>query len=178
MVKADGSKGGLGPGGRQMARNRESIKSESKSVLSRHEFHMRRAIALARSQPRLPFGSVIVHKDSIIGEGQNRTHQNPILHGEIDAINQVAAKFPRLNWSAVSLYTTAEPCPMCQAAVAWAGIGSVIYGASIPQLKRLGWWQIDLRATEIARRSPAPPCRILGGILEKECLELFESVRQ
>ncbi len=145
--------------------------------MSRHELYMRRAIALARTQPKLPFGAVIVHKYRIIGEGHNRTDQNPILHGEIDAINQVAANFPKLNWSQLSLYTTAEPCPMCQSAIAWAHIGSVFYGASIPQLKKLGWWQIDLRSTEIAQRSPAPRCRILGGILEKECLELFESVR-
>lgn len=146
--------------------------------MSRHESYMRRAIALARTEPKLPFAAVIVHKGGIIVEGRNRTHQNPILHGEVDAINQVADNFPKLNWSELSLYTTAEPCPMCQSAIAWAHIGGVVYGASIPQLKKLGWWQIDLRSSEIARRSPAPRCRILGRILEKECLELFQSVRE
>ena len=52
---------------------------------------------------------------------------------------------------ALTLYTSADPCPMCQAAIAWAGIGTVVHGSSIPFLAAHGWWQIDIRAEELIR---------------------------
>ena len=33
--------------------------------------------------------------------------------------------------SQLVLYTTAEPCPMCQGAISWSGIGTVVSGTSI-----------------------------------------------
>ena len=72
------------------------------------------------------------------------------------------------------LYTTAEPCPMCQAAVLWSGIQTVVYGPSIRSLQRLGWRQIDILAEEVVRRSPAWQCTLIGGVPERECDALFE----
>jgi tRNA(adenine34) deaminase len=56
----------------------------------------------------------------------------------------------------LDLYTTAEPCAMCQSAVEWAGIPIVYYGTSIPYLRKLGWHQIDIRAEEVVRRTSPP----------------------
>jgi len=76
------------------------------------------------------------------------------------------------------LYTTAEPCPVCQSAVEWAGIPWVVYGSSIPFLQGLGWWQIDIRAGEVARRTPFRRTAVLGGVLAKECNALFEAAQR
>jgi tRNA(Arg) A34 adenosine deaminase TadA len=140
-----------------------------------HARYMRLAIEQAEKVPALPFGAVIVHRDSghVLARGHNRTAVSPTFHGEIDAINRLAAKQPRIDWAPLVLYTTAEPCPMCQSAVSWAGIGVVVYGSSIPFLKDLGWWQIDIRAEEVARRTPFRRTAILGGVLETECNRLF-----
>jgi tRNA(adenine34) deaminase len=73
----------------------------------------------------------------------------------------------------LALYTTAEPCPMCQAAILWTGIESVFYGTSIRSLQIMGWRQIDISAEEVVRRSPTWRCTITGGILEHECDALF-----
>jgi tRNA(adenine34) deaminase len=51
---------------------------------------------------------------------------------EIVVINRCAADHPSVDWTALDLYTTAEPCAMCQSAVEWAGIPTVYYGTSIP----------------------------------------------
>ncbi len=110
-----------------------------------------------------------------MAEGWNRSAQNPTWHGEIDAINQCAAKHPAIEWTKLILYTTAEPCPMCQSAVAWAGISMVVFGSSIPYLESLHWSQINIRAEEIARRTPFRKCAIIGGILETECNALFRA---
>lgn len=145
-----------------------------------HERFMRRAIQLAGNNPKYPFGALLVDaaKASVVAEGWNRSAQNPTWHGEIDAINQCAAKHPAIDWTRLVLYTTAEPCPMCQSAVAWAGIGTVVFGSSIPFLKSLSWSQIDIRAAEVAKRTPFRKCAIIGGVLEPECNALFRAARK
>ncbi len=142
-----------------------------------HEDYMRRAIALARQVPRLPFGAVLVRRATrdIVAEGFNRSSESPTFHGEIDAINRCAAAHASIDWTELDLYTTAEPCPMCQSAIEWAGIATVYYGTSIPYLKDRGWWQIDIRAEEVARRTPFRQTRIVGGILALECNPLFDA---
>ncbi|MDG1895367.1 MAG: nucleoside deaminase [Fuerstiella sp.] len=104
-----------------------------------HEQFMSRAIEVAKENPWDPFGAVIVDRETkvIVSEGVNRSSGNPILHGEIDAINNYAATGTS-EWSRLTLYTTAEPCPMCMSAILWSGISSVVFGASIPTLMKLG----------------------------------------
>jgi tRNA(adenine34) deaminase len=145
--------------------------------LADHERYMRRAIELARNAPRLPFGTVIVDRESsaIVAEGWNRGEENPIWHGEIDALNRLANVPQRQLASQLLLYTTAEPCPMCQSAILWAGIGGVIFGTSIRRLQSHGWRQIDVVAEEIIRRTPFANCTLVGGVLEQQCNALFDA---
>ena len=141
-----------------------------------HERYMRRAIELAGKVPDLPFGAVIVDRDTsnILSEGWNKTSVNPTWHGEIDAINTLASSGACVKGKNLVLYTTAEPCPMCQAAILWTDIETVVFGTSIRSLQRLGWRQIDILAEEVVRRSPAWKCTLLGGVMEQECDALFE----
>ena len=143
-----------------------------------HSTFMRRAIAQAKNVPLLPFGAVLVRGTTgdVLAEGHNRSSASPTFHGEIDVINRLAADQPKVDWGSLVLYTTAEPCPMCQSAIEWAGIPWVVYGSSIPFLQGLGWWQIDIRAGEVARRTPFRRTAILGAVLERECNALFEAV--
>ena len=133
------------------------------------------AITAATANPRAPFGAVVADADGLlVSEGCNRSHECPTLHGEVDAIRNAVAAAPRTDWRRATLYTTAEPCPMCLAAVLWAGIGRVVYGTSIPTLKRYGWKQLDLRAAEVVERAAGwPPVVLVGGVLEAECDRLF-----
>jgi len=141
------------------------------------EHAMRQALAAARQTPALPFGAVIVRRQTgqVVAVGVNRTADSPTLHAEIDAITRCAAEHPGIDWSTLDLYSTAEPCPMCQGAIEFAGIPNVHYGTSIPWLQAHGWWQIDLRAEDVARRAPGRGARIVGGVLESECNMLFEA---
>ncbi len=142
-----------------------------------HEFFMRRAIELALNVPNVPFGALIVNRDTneILAEGWNKTNINPTWHGEIDAINQLVLRQESLDNSKLVLYTTAEPCPMCMSAIFWAGIGMVVFGTSIRFLQSNGWHQIDILADEVVRRSPHWSCELIGGVLEKDCNALFQS---
>jgi tRNA(Arg) A34 adenosine deaminase TadA len=140
------------------------------------ESFMRRAIQLAGNNPKYPFAAVLVDGDKrVVAEGWNRSINNPTWHGEMDAINKCAASDPKIDWTSLTLYTTAEPCAMCQGAVAWAGIKRVVFGSSIPFLKSLDWWAIDIRAAELARLAAFRKCTVVGGVLEEECNKLFRA---
>ena len=140
------------------------------------EAHMRRAISLAGNNPKYPFAAILVDpQKGVVAEGWNRSVHNPTWHGEMDAINKCAASNPKIDWIKLTLYTTAEPCAMCQGAVSWAGIRRVVFGSSIPFLKSLNWWAIDIRAEELARLAAFRECTVVGGVLEEECNKLFRA---
>ena len=133
------------------------------------ERHMRRAIDLTARCPDRPFGAVVVDRDTgaVVAEGWNRSEENPLLHGEVDALLRLAESGRPTDPARLVLYTTAEPCPMCQGAVLWAGVGRVVFGASIRFLTDIGW--------EVVRRAPGWRCEVVGGVLREECEELFLS---
>jgi tRNA(Arg) A34 adenosine deaminase TadA len=64
---------------------------------------------------------------------------------------------------------------MCQAAILWSGIGTVVFDSSIRSLQQPGWRQIDILADEVVSRSPGWACAIIGGVLRQACNALFAS---
>ena len=145
-----------------------------------HELYMRRAIELAAQVPELPFGAVIVRRAErrILAEGWNQSAKNPTWHGEIVALNELVQRHPSCDGAGLVLYTTAEPCPMCQAAILWCGIETVVYGTSIRFLQEQGWRQVDILASEVIARSPGWRCDLVGGVLAEECNALFRAARR
>lgn len=77
----------------------------------------------------IPIGSVIVHRDKIIGRGHNRRVQkgSSILHGEMDALENAGRRSAAVYRECV-LYTTLSPCSMCSGAILLYGIPRVIIG--------------------------------------------------
>src|SRR5882762_7791708 len=77
----------------------------------------------------IPIGSVIVHRDVILGRGHNRRVQkgSAILHGEMDALEN-AGRQPAAVYRECVLYTTLSPCAMCSGAILLYGISHVIVG--------------------------------------------------
>ena len=121
------------------------------------------------------FGAAILRKSdlSVVIATSNNEIENPLWHGEVDAINDYA-KRSNPQWNRLRLYTTAEPCCMCQAAIVWAGIPEVIYGISIDRLRSLGWNQFDLSAADVIQSAPFADCQISGGVLQESCDQLFQ----
>ena len=139
------------------------------------EDFMQKAIDPGRRNPHHPFGAIIVDRrlDDVIAEGVNQAAGNPLFHGEVVAINDAVERFPDVNWSSLTLFTTAEPCPMCMSAILWCGFDSVVFGTSIPTLTNLGWNQIRIRSREVVQRSHRPQTSVVAGVLESECDNLF-----
>lgn len=77
----------------------------------------------------IPIGSVIVHQGQIIGAGHNQRVQkgSPILHGEMDALEN-AGRQPASVYRDCTLYTTLSPCAMCSGTILLYGIPRVVIG--------------------------------------------------
>lgn len=139
-----------------------------------HDF-MAKTIEVASSNPIAPYGAIIVYDDrEILLQSVNEAHNNPLMHGELSVIHTLFNNGFNGDRSKLSLYTTAEPCPMCSSAIYWAMIPKIIYGTSIPFLHELFGRQIQVRASEIFSKTPDFfSCNLVGGIMEDECNHLF-----
>jgi tRNA(Arg) A34 adenosine deaminase TadA len=139
-----------------------------------HADHMRTAIEVAHGNPAAPFGAILIDVETgeVVAEGVNRARENPTWHGEIVAINAYAAS-GKSNWDRLRMYTTAEPCCMCQAAILWARIPEVVYGTAVATLRKLGWDQFDCTAAGVVGLASFTRCNVIGGVLADECDPLF-----
>ncbi|CAN8101206.1 unnamed protein product [Discula destructiva] len=80
-----------------------------------------------------------------------------------------------LAMSDLTLYTNAESCPMCAAAIRWAGFREYVYGTSIDTLIEKGWGQIRISSVEVFRQSfDLPyPSRLIAEVLTNETDPFF-----
>lgn len=138
---------------------------------------MRRAIEIAGRNPDAPFGCVIADEEGKpVAEAVNDAERSPILHGETAALISLFDRSPNADTSGLTLYTTAEPCPMCSGAILWSGVPRLYYGTSISTLKRLGLDHINLPCEEVSRRCSFGKFKATGGLLQSECDTLFEEL--
>jgi tRNA(Arg) A34 adenosine deaminase TadA len=76
---------------------------------------------------------VVVRDDRIVGEAPSAvvTTSDPTAHAEMEAIRDAARRLGRRDLSGCTIYASTQPCPMCEAAAAWAGIARVVHGADL-----------------------------------------------
>jgi len=85
----------------------------------------------------VPVGAVLVDPATgkVLAQARNRTEAlaDPTAHAEVLAIRAAcaAAGSPRL--PGIDLYVTLEPCPLCAAAIGFARLRRVYYGAYDPK---------------------------------------------
>ncbi len=83
----------------------------------------------------VPIGCVIVLNGEVIASAGNRTltDRDPTAHAEIVAIRQAAEVVGSERLVDCDLYVTLEPCTMCAAAISFARLRRLYYGASDPK---------------------------------------------
>jgi cytosine deaminase len=84
---------------------------------------------LGLSEGGIPIGSVLVHREQILGHGHNRRMQlgSAVLHAEIDALENAGRQAASI-YRQCTLYTTLSPCSMCSGAILLYGIPRVVIG--------------------------------------------------
>jgi len=106
---------------------------------------MNEAIRLADEKMRQdfggPFGAVIVRDGSIIAHGFNMvtSTNDPTAHAEIVAIRNACSAINNFSLAGCTIYVNCEPCPMCLAAIYWAGIDKVYYAATRKDADAIGF---------------------------------------
>jgi guanine deaminase len=88
-----------------------------------------------------PFGALIVKDGVVISKASNEVLQtnDPTMHAEINAIRKASKKLATFDLSGCVLYSSCMPCPMCLAAIKWANIKTVYYGATAKDADAIGF---------------------------------------
>jgi tRNA(adenine34) deaminase len=89
----------------------------------------------AQAAAEVPVGCVIVRDGTVIARAANRTmrDRDPTAHAEMLAVRQAAAALGSERLADCDLYVTLEPCAMCAAAISFARIRRLYYGAADPK---------------------------------------------
>ena len=120
----------------------------------------------ALEQKEVPIGAVVVAGGRVIARAHNLTEclTDPTAHAEMQAITMATEYLGGKYLNDCTLYVTVEPCPMCAAALNWAQVGKIVYGADDP---RRGY----------SLFSPCllhPRTTVTKGVLQEECVSLMK----
>ena len=124
----------------------------------------------AGARGEVPVGCVIVREGAAIARAGNRTiaDRDPTAHAELLAIRQAAAALGSERLADCDLYVTLEPCAMCAAAMSFARIRRLYFGAADPK---------GGAVENGVRFFASPTCHhrpeVYGGINESECAALL-----
>jgi len=148
--------------------------------MSNHETFMRRAIELSRRASLEyctggVFGAVVVKDDKIVSEGMNRVvaSKDPTWHAEMEAIRLACITLQSFKLHGCTIYTSAEPCPMCMATCYWAEIDRVYYGATVDDAFEYG--QFDDRPIYEQLALPHDKRKIpIKQMLQSEAVEIWK----
>jgi tRNA(Arg) A34 adenosine deaminase TadA len=133
--------------------------STDTTIADTHMAYMKMAVDLSEqallSGRGGPFGAIIVRDREVIGSSGNCVFQNtdPTSHAEIMAIRDACKNIQSQDLSGSSIYSSAEPCPMCMAAIYWARIEAVFF--SNTERDSLDYGFIDKVILAELRKDPA-----------------------
>jgi tRNA(adenine34) deaminase len=129
----------------------------------------------AAERGEVPVGCVVVREGEVIARAGNRTivDRDPTAHAEVLAIRQAAAALGSERLATCDLYVTLEPCAMCAAAMSFARIRRLYFGASDP---KGGAVEDGVRFFSAATCNHRP--EVYGGLNETACAALLKEFFQ
>ncbi|MBO5547067.1 MAG: nucleoside deaminase [Bacteroidales bacterium] len=133
------------------------------------ERYMREALREARAagaEDEVPIGAVVVCRGRVIARGHNMTERlhDPTAHAEMIALTAATEALGGKYLDDCTLYVTVEPCPMCAAALCWAQLGRLVWGA--PDIRR-GYSLVSPSLLH-------PRTEVSSGLLGDECAALVK----
>lgn len=140
---------------------------------------MRQAINLATTKMQEghggPFGAIIVRHGVIIAQGFNQVTSSldPTAHAEIDAIRKACQQLKNFRLDGCEIFINCEPCPMCLAALYWAGIQKITYAATRKDAAAIGFAD-DLIYNELGK-APAERTIAMVQLLQEEAMASFQA---
>lgn len=124
-----------------------------------------------------PFGAVVVRDGVVIAGGHNQVVglNDPSAHAEVQAIRAACRALGTFDLSGCEIYATCEPCPMCFAAIHWARLGRVVFGASRGDAAAIGF--DDAAIYDVLAGERAPAFAVTPGLEAQACLDLMRAWR-
>ncbi len=88
-----------------------------------------------------PFGAVIIREGKIVGSSGNCVFKDtdPTAHAEVMAIRDACKNLTTTDLSGCEMYSSAEPCPMCTAAIYWANLKTIYFSNTEMQSLQYGF---------------------------------------
>ena len=125
----------------------------------------------AAARGEVPVGAVIVQDGKLLVRAGNRVEadKDPTAHAEMLAIRAAAEMLDAPRLPDCDLYVTLEPCAMCAAAISFARIRRLYFGAYDP---KGGGVENGTRFFGQPNCHHAP--EVFGGIAETECSALLK----
>ena len=126
----------------------------------------------AAERGEVPVGAVIVRDGRLLARAGNRPRElsDPTAHAEILAIREACRIQGDERLTGCDLYVTLEPCTMCAAAISFARLRRVYFGAADP---KCGAIESGVRFFASATCHHVPD--VYGGLSETEAAELLKS---
>ncbi|MCA1244803.1 nucleoside deaminase [Stappia stellulata] len=89
----------------------------------------------AAARGEVPVGAVLVRDGEVLAADGNRTLElsDPTAHAEVLVLRAACAAAESQRLPGCDLYVTLEPCPMCAAAISFARLRRVYFGAGDPK---------------------------------------------
>ena len=94
-------------------------------------------------------------------------------HAEVNAVRAACRSAQQIHLDGCLVATTCEPCPMCMAALHWAQVKVVYFGATVADAQAAGFNELQLPASELLRLGGSH-VQLHGGVLRDECRQLFD----
>lgn len=140
---------------------------------------MRTAIAKCRlgiAEGQSPFGCAIWIDGVIVAAAHNRVVLDTDItaHAEIVAIREACRARGQILLEGAVVATTCEPCAMCMAALHWARVDTVYFGAAIQDARAAGFNELAVPAEELLRHGGSS-VRLAPETLREECRQLFDT---
>ena len=126
----------------------------------------------AAARGEVPVGAVILDAEGqvIAADGNRmREHQDPTAHAEMLVIRAAARTLGGVRLVDCDLHVTLEPCPMCAAAISFARLRRLYYGAGDPK-----GGAVDHGPRLFAARSCHHAPEVYGGINERRAADLLK----
>lgn len=145
--------------------------------------HVRACFGLARAAKQrgdTPFGACLVDCDgTVLLESSNTTisGQDVTAHAEINLVRAASSCYPSKKLAHMTLFSSAEPCAMCAGAIAWSGIGRVVYALSAERVRKLDrpMPHGPIMSGRVVMETAVGAPIVLGPVLEEEATAVFSS---
>jgi tRNA(Arg) A34 adenosine deaminase TadA len=121
-----------------------------------------------------PFGCAIARDGRVLSCSHNSVVLTTDItaHAEVNAIREACRAAGDIFLEGAIVATTCEPCPMCMAALHWARVDTVYYGATIADADAAGFNELQLPAAELLRLGGSK-LKLVPRLLPEECKKLF-----